>query len=276
MFINSITHLACDHDRRRRHFKQERDRKRAARERQRTHDNMIREEAIRLASKLTQRQEEACIIATKTDLEQMFWLIQNLNSPTPIFVISPSWLKHAGDGVFVSRWYLFAPRGLILPMFGYSSLSKYQATDCRQSYQGLTIRPELFFHGIKSTDRMRYTPEMIGNYVNRPAWPSQEWSDIGRADIIEPPRTCYRKSNVSYIIQLAGILPHLKLVQGSIHTGRELFFCYDFVANVNVHPNPCFDCLNRDVNVLLGNNDDVIHKPLLYRQGHSLSDLVIN
>ena len=78
MFINSITHLACDHGRRRRHFKQERDRKRATRKRQRTHDNMIREEAIRLASELTQRQEEACIIATKTDLEQMFWLIQTL------------------------------------------------------------------------------------------------------------------------------------------------------------------------------------------------------
>ena len=103
----------------------------AARERQRIHDNMIREEAIRLASELTQRQDEACRIVTKTDLEQMFWLIQNLNSPFPIFVIFSSWLKHAGDGVFVSRWYRFAPRGLILPMFGYSSLNQYQAADCR-------------------------------------------------------------------------------------------------------------------------------------------------
>ena len=80
----------------------------ASRERQRVHDNMIREEAIRLASELTQRQDEACRIATKTDLEKMVWLIQNLSSPFPIFIIFPSWLKHAGDGVFVSHWYRFA------------------------------------------------------------------------------------------------------------------------------------------------------------------------
>ena len=246
----------------------------ASRERQRVHDNMIREEAIRLASELTQRQDEACRIATKTDLEKMVWLIQNLSSPFPIFIISPSWLKHAGDGVFVSHWYRFAPRGLLLPMFGYTNRMRYPANDCRQAYQGLTIRPELFFHGIRSTNLIKYTSEMIGNYVNRPAKAQDLWSMIGRVDIPEPTRSWYLNGNVSYVIYVQGSFPYLKLDKSNIPSGRELFFSYTIIPNPLMHPSPCFDCLNQDMCVLL-DNDSCVDGPMLYGVDSLLSELII-
>ena len=160
---------------------------------------MIREAALVLAAELAQRQQDACLAATMDESFKMNWLTENLHSRWPIFIIAASWFPSAGDGVFVSRWYNFAPRGLLLPMFGYTNRMRYPAHDCRQAYQGVTMRPELYFHGIRSTNLIRYTPEMIGNYVNRPAKPQDLWSNIGRDDIPEPTQYWYIDGNVSYV-----------------------------------------------------------------------------
>ena len=93
----------------------------AIRNRRRTETKLIREEALRLAAAMTQRQDDVCLVATRNHEVKMSWLIEILLSSFPIFVISASWLAHAGEGVFVSSWYRFAPDGFVLPMFDYLS-----------------------------------------------------------------------------------------------------------------------------------------------------------
>ena len=179
----------------------------AIRNRRRTEARLIREEALRLAAAMSQRQDDVCLVATRNHEAKMSWLIGKLLSSFSIFIISASWLAHAGEGVFVSSWYRFAPDGLVLPMFGYLNSTLYSALDCRQGYQGETNTPGITFHGIRATNRICFVPEMIGNYVNRPAFADELWTNIGRADIEEPIRSWYLKSNVSYIKGSPGGLP---------------------------------------------------------------------
>jgi hypothetical protein len=183
-------------------------------------------------------------------------------------------LKHAGDGVFVYYWYRFAPRGLLLPMFGYTNRMRYPAHDGHQAYQGLTIRPELCFHGIRSTNLIRYTSEMIGNYVNRPAKTQDLWSIIGRYDISEPTQSWYHNGSVSYVTYVQGSFPYLKLDKNNIPIGRELLFSYTIIPNPLIHPSPCFDCLSQDICVLLDINC-CVDSPMLYGINPLLSELII-
>ena len=104
---------------------------------------MICEAALVLAAELAQRQQNACLAATMDESYKMNWLTANLRSRWPIFIIAASWFPSAGDGVFISRWYNFGPRGLLLPMFGYTNRMRYLSQNCRQSYQGVTMYPEL-------------------------------------------------------------------------------------------------------------------------------------
>ena len=50
----------------------------AMRSRRRTEAKLIREETLRLAAAMTQRQEDVCLVATKNHEVKMSWLIENL------------------------------------------------------------------------------------------------------------------------------------------------------------------------------------------------------
>ena len=247
----------------------------AIRNRRRTEARLIREEALRLAAAMSQRQDDVCLVATRNHEAKMSWLIENLLSSFPIFIISASWLAHAGEGVFVSSWYRFAPDGLVLPMFGYLNSTLYSALDCRQGYQGETNTPGITFHGIRATNRIRFVPEMIGNYVNRPAFADELWTNIGRADIEEPTRSWYLKSNVSYIKGSPGGLPYVKLNKGDVPSGRELYYCYNVIRKHSDNPACFIDCLNKDVDVLRGLVDGVSLYPKLCSCNQPLSSLIL-
>ena len=116
---------------------------------------------------------------------------------------------------------------------------------------------------------------MIGNYVNRPAFADELWTNIGRADIEEPIRSWYLKSNVSYIKVSSGGLPYVKLNKGDIPSGRELYYCYNVIRKHSDNPACFIDCLNKGDDEFRGPVDGVSLIPKLCSCNQPLSSLIL-